>query len=239
MILLGYSKQSAPSAFKIAEASDGNITLTRTGPCDINWGRRRSASAKLNGDISLCVDKKAMRLIFADNGVPSPRLYPSQDWAEDAVAEGVRLVGRPDFHTRGRGFWICETVDDVRLSARGRGRKRAATHWIEYIDPVRAPKEFRVHIFAGQSIRMSMKDHKEFHNYTTLKPPEGFPKRHVRRAAKAAISAVGLDFGVVDIMASEDQNEVWVLEVNAAPGLGGSNPKLWADTFISWEGGKR
>lgn len=239
MIRLGYARQSAPSALRIMEASDGQIEAVRTGPCDVNWGRRRSASAELNGDIENAVNKAKMRRLFAEAAVPAPLLItdPVDAWYAVAV-DGMRLVGRPDFHTRGRGFWTCTDLTGVEQSISGVGRKRAATHWIEYVDPGLAPKEFRVHVFGGKSIRMSLKDHAKFHDYTTLKPPEGMPKRHIRRAAKAALEAVGLDFGVVDVLASEDQKQVWVLEVNAAPGLGGTTPNLWADTFINWRNGE-
>jgi hypothetical protein len=234
MIRLGYSKQSAPSALAIAEVSDGAIIPVRTGPCDINWGRRRSESARLNADITNAVNKCIMRELFAEHDVLAPNLIVDQEDAERSVADGIRLVGRPDFHTRGRGFWICDDLASVQQSATGVGRKRAATHWYEYVDPDSCPKEFRVHVFGNDSIRMSLKAHVKFHDYTTVKPPDGLPKRYIRNAAKSAMAAVGLDFGVVDILASEDQTRVWVLEVNAAPGLGGTTPQLWADTFMKW-----
>lgn len=240
MIRLGYSKQSEPSALRIAEASDGQIVAVRQGPCDVNWGRRRSQSARLNPDIETSVNKATMRRLFADHTVPAPHAIFDPEEALDAAHGGMRLVGRPDFHTRGRGFWLCDDDQSVERSRAGVGRKRAATHWYEYVDPELSVKEFRVHVFRGHSIRMSMKDTVDFHDYTTVKPPEGFPKKRIRNAAKAAVAAVGLDFGVVDVLTTEDQRTVWVLEVNAAPGLGGSTPKLWADTFVNYftEGGE-
>lgn len=244
MIRLGFSRQSKPSALRIAEASDGQIEAVRNGPCDVNWGRRHSTSATLNPDISASVEKYRMRQLFISNGVPTPATFFDVESAMGA-ADGMGLIGRPDFHTRGRHMWICKDSTGVELSTQAAGGMLAATHWIEYVDPSRATKEFRVHVFRGQSIRMSMKDHIRDATgksilYTTQKPPEGLPKRPIREAAKAAVRAVGLDFGVVDILTSEDQLNVWVLEVNAAPGLGGSTPRLWVDTFVNHftEGGE-
>lgn len=231
-IMLGFSKASAPSAARIVAAGEGKIdAIQRDG--DINWGRRRSTG--LNADISNSVNKRRARELFEDNGVPAPKLFGPTD-AEMLVCAEAPMVGRPDFHTRGRGFWLCRTPEDVRKALRGTRRKLAATHFMEFVP---APKEFRVHVFMGDSIRMSQKQFVEdTKDYTTVKPDPDLPKRHIRNAAKAAVEAVGLDFGAVDLLASEDQTQVWVLEVNAAPGLGGSTPRLWAKTFINYMEGR-
>lgn len=146
------------------------------------------------------------------------------------------IVGRPDHHMKGRGLWVCHNLADVRRALRGTRRKRAATHFMEYVD---APHEYRVHIFKGKSIRISEKlqgEHGETShgNYTTIKPTGNV--RHVRKAAKQAVSALGLDFGAVDILANDDN--CWVLEVNAAPGLGGTMPRVYAETFKKWYEGE-
>jgi D-alanine-D-alanine ligase-like ATP-grasp enzyme len=111
--------------------------------------------------------------------------------------------------------------------------RKAATHFMEFVE---AEREYRVHIFNGKSIRISEKgftdDRKK--DYITRKPTHDV--RTVRQAAKRAVSAVGLDFGAVDILARGEANqEVFVLEVNSAPGLGGSMPELYARTFIKWK----
>jgi glutathione synthase/RimK-type ligase-like ATP-grasp enzyme len=97
---------------------------------------------------------------------------------------------------------------------------------------VSAPREYRVHIFNGKSIRISEKAFGETGtsstgNYTTRKPQHDVS--HVREAAKKAMQAVGLDFGAVDVLAND--NQAWVLECNSAPHLGGTLPKLYADNF--------
>jgi glutathione synthase/RimK-type ligase-like ATP-grasp enzyme len=134
---------------------------------------------------------------------------------------------------KGRGFWKINNFNDFGRALRGTRRKKAATHFMEYID---APYEYRVHIFKGKSIRVSLKayaDPEAKGHYTTAKPSSRV--WHVRKAAKQAVAALGLDFGAVDILATDD--ECWVLEVNAAPGLGGSTPRLYARTFLRWQRG--
>lgn len=232
---LCYARCSEPSALDIAEAyrDRQEIELVRSSRGDINWGRQ-SANTMLNPDISNVTNKRRMRELFKEHDVPMPELVS----AEDAFWEAQNrvLVGRPDKHTKGRGFWLCNTPYDVRRALRGTRRKRAATHFMEYID---APHEYRVHVFKGKSIRISEKlfgstGATARGNYTTIKPTGEI--KHVRKAAKRAVAAVGLDFGAVDILA--DDENCWVLEVNAAPALGGTMPQLYADVFRRWQEGE-
>jgi hypothetical protein len=115
-------------------------------------------------------------------------------------------------------------------------------YWVERIETKR---EFRIHIFNGVSIRAGMKV-----------PRDGFPNPHpwvrsydggwrlsygpasneyvkqsVREAAKAAVSALGLDFGAVDVALRKDGVPV-VWEVNKAPGLEGGSLKKYAEKLI-------
>ncbi len=231
-MVITYSGKSAVSAQRIADESP-DIFATRTNRGDINWGRAQ-ANTLLNSDISNATNKRVMRELFAQHNVPMPELLPVLMHINAGMPDDLELdrfvVGRPDHHMKGRGFWKCETVGDVRRAIRGTRKKQPATHFMEWID---APREYRVHIFKGKSIRISEKAHTEFHIYTTIKPQHNVG--HVRKAAKLAVEALGLDFGAVDILAND--TECWVTEVNAAPGLGGSMPKLYAETFKRYLGG--
>lgn len=233
-MILTVSGRSLPSAMKIAESAY-DITLNRGNEGDINFGRN-SANTQLNPDISNSTNKRRMRELFAEHSVPMPKLYTKQEVYEILAPlhegqHGHHFVGRPDTHMKGRGFWHVRTIGDLRRASDGTRRKKPATHFMEYIE---APREYRVHIFCGKSIRISEKDHTAFHEYTTIKPTHNI--EHVRKAAKQAVKAVGLDFGAVDILA--DDNNCWVLEVNSAPGIGGSLPRLYADVFAKWERGE-
>lgn len=236
---LCYSGRSGPSARAIASVSD-EIEAVRSSRGDINWGKR-VANTILNSDISNVTNKRHMRELFATNEVPMPKLLTVSE-ARAFVESGGVVVGRPDSHTKGRGFWQCRSIHDLNKALRGTRRKRAATHFMEYIDKGRAPREYRVHIFKGQSIRISEKCFNyelmggyrvKVSCYTTAKPQHRV--YHIRKAAKKAVASVGLDFGAVDIIG--DEENCWVLEVNAAPGLGGSMPILYARTFEEWENG--
>lgn len=235
-IVICYAGCSGPSAENIADES-ARIFTNRGAAGTINWGREKAGTI-LNPDISNSTNKREMRALFAENDVPMPEYYSASHAAGMTLeynANEFPLVGRPDKHTKGRGFWLCRDEADVRRALRGTRKKKAATHFMEYIAD--APHEYRVHIFRGKSIRISEKefftDEDGKKDYTTIKPTG--PVKHVRKAAKAAVLALGLDFGAVDILAND--KECWVLEVNAAPGLGGSMPALWAKTFLGWYDG--
>lgn len=230
-MILTYSKRSRPSAIAIAD-QDSDIEIIRANYGDINWGRA-NANTKLNPDISNVTNKRLMRKLFAEHDVPMPRLVERPQFE---VSYDKPLVGRPDYHTKGRGYWKCNSVSDVRRALRGTRKKRAATHFMEFVE---SDREYRVHIFKGKSIRISEKlfgtTGATAHGlYTTGKPQHNV--KHVRAAAKKAVEAVGLDFGAVDVLATDD--ECWVLEVNSAPGLGGTTPQLYAETFRKWERGE-
>lgn len=235
-MILTYSGRARWGAHAISEASDGEIELNRGYEGDINWGRN-IANTELNPNIGNSTNKRVMRELFREHGVPMPQLVHRSNIG----GMSFPLVGRPDTHSKGRGFWLCRNQNDVSKALRGTRRKKAATHFMEFIE---AEREYRVHIFKGKSIRVSEKvygeeedpnTHRKF--YTTGRPSHRV--RNVRGAAKRAVEALGLDFGAVDILASgADNSEVWVLEVNAAPGLGGSMPRLYADTFLAWERGE-
>lgn len=221
-MVITYSGRSSPTARVLAK--EGGFTLNRGSTGDVNWGRA-SANTSLNPDISNVTNKRKMRELFREHDVPTPKLYQvGEDWQ-------FPCLGRPDTHTRGRGFWKCNNWYDVQRALKGTKRKRAATHFMEWID---APREYRAHIFLGKSIRISEKKETAFHEYTTIKPTHNV--KHVRKAAKQALEAVGLDFGAVDILANDSQ--AWVLEVNSAPGLGGSMPRVYAEVFNKYMKGE-
>jgi glutathione synthase/RimK-type ligase-like ATP-grasp enzyme len=237
MLKICYSKKSEPSARLIAEA--GGFEAVRSSHGDINWGRN-DANTRLNADTSRVTNKRVMRQLFAEARIPMPELIDNPRRAVRAgtsqpggCGDGRVIVGRPDYHSKGRGFWLCKSLRDVERALDGTRLKKPATHFMEFIQ---APYELRAHVFMGKSIRISLKDisgREGNHNiYTTAKPPKHL-RDLVREPAKRAVEAVGLDFGAVDILATD--TECWVLEVNSAPGVGGTMPELYARVFKDWK----
>ena len=116
--------------------------------------------------------------------------------------------------------------------------------WVKKEDIVR---EFRVHSFKGRSIRAGMKVHRpgiaiphewirSWDGGWRISYDGASVRQRHRDIAHAAIEALGLDFGAVDIAERRDGN-VFVLEVNRAPGLEGGTITVYANAIRAWLGG--
>lgn len=228
---IAYAGTSRPGALALRTYAPSDVTLLRsTGQrTDVNWGRA-VANSKLNPVTYTATNKKLMRELFAQHNVPAPRLLSFTE-ALEYVQRGGTVVGRPSYHTRGQNFWKCSTRRQVLEAMRGTRQRRAASHFMELVP---FEREYRAHIIAGKCYRISEKGFEDWHSYTTFRPDRRVGR--VRQAAKDAVAALGLDFGAVDVMASEDNNEqVWVSEVNTAPGIGGSTSRIYINAFKQWK----
>lgn len=107
-------------------------------------------------------------------------------------------------------------------------------------------QEFRIHCFKGKSIRAGKKGFREGFTERTAHPwvrsydggwriiYDGFQSRRAQRElAAAAVAALGLDFGAVDIGQKRDGSLI-VLEVNRAPGLEGGTVDSYARAIEGW-----
>lgn len=116
-------------------------------------------------------------------------------------------------------------------------------YYTKYVETVR---EFRIHVYNGVSVRAAVKlprttnPHPRFRSWTAGwkldygASPE-FMKQRYRDVAKAAVAALGYDFGAVDLGVKADGSCV-VFEVNSAPGLEGNSIAAYGKVFL--EAGK-
>lgn len=182
-------------------------------------------------------NKRKARMLFQELGVPAPRLYLR---ASEVGTPDLPVVGRTSYHKKGEGFWYCRTLAEVRQAV-----KQGATHFLQFIPKTR---EYRVHTFAkhralGQEDRalddyVSIKISEKVWQGEVKPDPNEPQKNHafgwtflgpqrrreeeldvVRHAAKAAIAALGMDFGAVDVMYKVRDKQAFVLEVNSTPSL--------------------
>jgi glutathione synthase/RimK-type ligase-like ATP-grasp enzyme len=112
-----------------------------------------------------------------------------------------------------------------------------------YVQYKKKKKEFRVHVFNNKVIDIQEK-RKEREadgvNYLIRNRANGWvfcrdnlvEPQGLRDQALAAVSALGLDFGAVDIIWNEKENKCYVLEVNTAPGLEGSTLENYANAIM-------
>ncbi len=103
-----------------------------------------------------------------------------------------------------------------------------------YTRGIRIRREYRVHIFRGKVIdhvqkrrRFDCMEVSEFirnHTHGWVFVRQNFERlEEVERQAIAAVKALGLDFGAVDIITEKRSGNVYVLEVNCAPGIEGTS----------------
>lgn len=212
-----YSKEKVRIGHKLAPSGRALRTkLTEMGYTgkSINWGHTKFDGVNTPEAIKLASHKRNALEVMISNQVPVP-MYTR--YFRDITSFPV--IGRTSYHTQGSGFFFCNNKDEA-FHATNNG----ATHFLQYIDGAR---EFRVHIVNGQSIKISEK-HKSYDPQTghftegSWSYPERFKRKiTMRRIAKEAVQALGLDFGAVDMLYKKINGEpcFFVLEVNTAPCL--------------------
>lgn len=224
---------------KLANPLEGDYTVINWG----NWNKvENSGKAKFkvlnDGDlVAICSNK----VKFFDKVKGSVRIPEyTQDLSEGLrwVEEGHQVMGR---HCRGScGSDIVFYEDDLK-------RFSDSEFWVKY---KKKKSEFRVHLAFGKIIAIQQKALRTIDldgnkidtstiDYRIRNLNHGFIfKRHdiapptdVMDQAAAAISAIGLDFGAVDVIYNETEKKAYVLEVNTAPGLEGTTVLDYANAF--------
>ena len=184
-------------------------------------------------------NKKAARKTFKEKGIRAPELY-----IRGADVTKFPVVGRTSYHSKGNGFWMCEDKRAV-----SRAVSEGATHFMDFIANTR---EYRVHTFIKQQSLenkerapedyVSVKISEKVWQGDGVPDPKEPQKNHqfgwvflgpqnrrdeeldvVRTVAKQAISALGMDFGAVDVMYQIRNKLPYVLEVNSTPSLADDN----------------
>lgn len=105
-------------------------------------------------------------------------------------------------------------------------------------------REYRIHVFQGEVIRVQGKylDFPEQHTNPYIKNyGQGFrfraPDRELHKdrleTACAAVDALGLDFGAVDLLIGTDK-KCYVLEINTAPACSPLTARAYIERFATW-----
>ena len=232
---LAYIKSTRPTGKAIARqlsvTSCGIKVPEFDGPLDvlIRWGSRKEmplASIVLNNvqAIKLASHKRDALMALNRAGVYTPKFYDTWEEVKFNVKRGVVL---------GRDYSGFGGKDIVAYDPRGTSnptlpREPAREHdwYSQYVLPTR---EVRIHVVRGKVIRVQGKycdypEMKREHDYVR-NYAHGYrfraPKKELHRARKAAaiaaVEALGLDFGAVDMLLCGDDRTSYVLEVNTAP----------------------
>lgn len=220
-------KQGSRSAKTLSEALGGRVLKLqgskyrpRDGDVVINWGSAEvpafAPARVLNEDVTVAQCKLATLKALSAEGVRVPPFWENADDIPDgAYPVFARTVLRG--HS-GRGI-VCIF---------GRQDHVAAPLYTKYI---KKKHEYRVHVMGGKPFFIQRKARKadvDDPNWMVRNLEGGFAfvetdpqdvPEEVLDNASAALAAVGLDFGGVDVIWNQYEGRSYVLEINTACGL--------------------
>lgn len=210
----------AKSPYK-AKAGDlvvnwGNSVIPEWNKPEIEWLNNPAA-------VTVAANKKKTFLKFAEHNVPCPEFTTDVDevakWLKkEIVFARTKLTGHS-----GQGIVVLE---------KGTQEIPKAPLYVKYKKKAR---EFRVHVFKDEIIDVQEKRKKvdfdgernnqiRSHDNGWVFCREGLAEYHpgaLHEVALSAVSALGLDFGAVDIIYNAREGKYYALEVNTAPGIEG------------------
>lgn len=212
----------------------------------INWGNGRAPVGTGPFDrvsnsfaaVAAASNKlSTFRLLENKDGIRIPVFTTDRSVAAGWIRDGVVVVCRTQLNGHsGAGILLSGNETDL----------VDAPLYVQY---VKKQQEFRVHVAFGEVIdvqekRRTKRDsdgdgegvptNYQIRNHHTgwvycrenITEPGG-----LREMAIRTVQEVGLDFGAVDLIYNAKRNEVYVLEVNCAPGLEGTTVTKYVDAF--------
>lgn len=179
------------------------------------------------------IDKLEQYLWFTSNSIPCPEYTTSRqqarEWIEGGDVVFCRTLTRA---SEGRGIVVAETVDQL-------AQARVYTKY------KKKKREFRVHIFKNSIVQVVDKrkrsgwvDDRDTrirntnNGYVFCRSVENIPEG-LHDLALAASKVTSSDFKGVDIGYNELHKELFVIEVNSAPGIEGSNVDDYVNTILN------
>jgi len=192
--------------------------------------------------VSLAANKLRTFSVFAHEGVPIVDYTRDIDTAYSWLASGECVVARTLLRAHGgEGIIITENVEQALPEAP------------VYTLYKKKKYEYRVHVFKGEVIDIQQKkrergiaiegDRAKIRNRVNgwvfcredINIPEQDPDHStLKETAIKAVRVLGLDFGAVDIIYNQRENQYYVLEVNTAPGLEGSTLVKYTVAIANW-----
>lgn len=240
--------QGAP-CLKVYE--DGNYRPRET-DLIINWGNPRDpfwgyfeTFLNLPESVYCASNKRTTALAFEAAGIAQPAFTSDSAEAMMWVSSGRRVLGRKLLNSSGgKGIVEFSLADTPALLPED---FENIPLFVKYIPKV---AEYRVHVFNGAVIDVQRKRKSrealanEEVNPRIRNHDNGwvFTRENctindtIVGRAIGAVSALGLDFGAVDIIVSRN-GTVYVLEVNTAPGLEGTTVTNYTNAIVSLIGG--
>lgn len=210
--------------------------VANPGDTVINWGSSQHFQVPLHSSlvnasdmVAIAANKLGTFEVLSNNGVQTVEWTANQAIAQSWANNDCTVVVRQKLtgHS-GDGILIVEP----------HGQVPAAPLYTKYVFK---EKEFRVHVVLGNAIdtQRKIKDPaREVKTWKVRSHDNGFiyvregisPDAARDTLAVAAVGALALDFGAVDII-QDKKGKYYVLEVNTAPGITGQTVTNYAKAF--------
>lgn len=251
MIIVYPYKPASKSAKMLAAALGGKRIyyglkrpINLTTDFVINWGNTTRKGwfstclfmLNLPGMVWLASNKLEAFKKLKEHEVPHPEFTTDATVAKGWWDNGDTVIVRAVLNGHsGRGIVVYKKGTESDQYHMGLGFPISAPLFVRYI-----PKkhEYRVHVFKGEVIDVQQKRKRTAieANYQIRSHANGWvfcregivEPAPLRDVAVAAVGALGLDFGAVDIIHNTKHNKLYVLEVNTAPGLEGATIQNYA-----------
>ncbi len=212
----------------------------------VNWGSGGNANG-LNkpSAVSKAVNKVSTFTYLKSAGVRTPDWTTNREEAKQWFREGATVMCRTKIYGHsGQGIIIRKPEDGLDIPS--------APLYTKFVDK---DKEYRVHVFNGKVIDCRVKQratdgraitsnhictHTNGYVFNFATAPDDVAKQAI-----AAVKALGLDFGAVDVMAKvvrqyantiDGHTDAYVLEVNTAPGIQGSTINAYVKAIRDYYG---
>ncbi len=169
----------------------------------------------------------------ADGSINIPEFTTSYEAAQAWVEAGKVVVCRTKLNGHsGAGIVLAARVEDL------------VANCPLYVQYIKKAQEFRVHVAFGKVIDVQAKrrrtDYEGETDYAIRNHHTGWvycredleEPHDLQQQALAAMLALGLDFGGVDLIYNRHLNTSYVLEVNTAPGLEGTTVEKYHNAFM-------
>lgn len=194
-----------------------------------NWWTPNTVVCNMFDPVACAIRKDLTFSMLEQFGVSTVWNTASKLAAKDGLEQGHIVFARKTLTgTKGQGIVVMKSIDDF----------VDAPLYTKY---EKGCKEYRVHVVSGQVIDFQQKKKRKgvevdklIRNHdngwvfarSDVVLPEGVGDTCVK-----AIEALGLTFGGVDVLHRPKTGEIYVLEINTAPGLEGTTLQRYVEAF--------
>lgn len=188
----------------------------------LRWGRSYHCNKPaINANVNQ-FDKYDAFYRFANRDVPIPYIFPIDDW--DRQDKKFPWLARKRHHIKGKDIVVCNTRQEA-------GMCEDTHDFFSVFIPTKT--EFRVWVLKDKAFAVSEKLYKGEGEYEGVcrnrrfgfkfeNQDEQLANDKLCKPAIAAVKALNMDFGAVDILQGKD-GKYYVLEVNSMPHIDSEN----------------